>query len=82
MDKIMVELWIPAAELSYDVLIPRGSQLSTVQKLLVAAVSDLTAGKYQPQEDAAICDRSGNILNIDMTVEELKLENGSKLMLI
>lgn len=82
MDKIMIELWIPAAELKLDVMIPRASKLYVVQKLLAAAVADLSTGKYMPTSDAALFDRTGKFLDINMSVEELGLINGSQLMLI
>lgn len=82
MNTILIELWIPAAEKSYHVWIPRTSKLYVVRDLLAAAVRELAEGKYSPTNDAAVCDETGKILNINMTVEELKLKNGSQLMLI
>lgn len=82
MDKILIELWVPAAEKSYDVWIPRGSKLYAVRSLLAVAMKELSAGKYFPTEYVAMCDKTGKILNINMTVDELGLKNGSQLMLI
>ena len=40
-------------------------------------------GKYKADASAILCDaESGNILNINSSVYELKIKNGSKLMLI
>lgn len=82
MDRILIELWVPAAERSYDVWIPCGSRMYVVRRLLATAVKELSAGKYSPTDDVAICDRSGKILDNNMTVHELGLKNGSQLMLI
>ena len=82
MNTILIELWIPAAGHGYDVLIPRGSKLHVVQQLLAAAAKELSAGKYIPSEDACLYDEIGTILDINMTVEESGLKNGSRLMLI
>ena len=82
MDKILIEIRIPAAEQSFDVWIPAGSKLYVIQQLLAAAVRDLSAGKYLPTEGVAICDKNGTILDINMTVKELGLKHGSQLMLV
>lgn len=82
MNTILIELRIPAAENRYHVWIPRASKLYVVRDLLAVAVSELAEGKYSPTSDAAVCDETGKILNINMTIEELGLKNGSNLMLI
>ena len=46
-------------------------------------ISRLSGGVYEADPACVLCDReSGAILNINMTVWELGLRNGSKLMLI
>lgn len=83
MNKVLVEIFLPAAAESYDVYIPLDSQMSEVLTLVSSLLSDLSGGKYKATPDAVLCDaESGIIFNINMAVAELGIQNGSKLMLI
>lgn len=83
MHKILVEIYNPASNHTFDVFIPLESKLYEVTLLLSNAVSELSNGFYKATEQTALCDRSsGQVLDINLTVEELGLKNGSKLMLL
>jgi hypothetical protein len=83
MNKILVEVYLPALGKSFDAFIPIESKLSEVIMLLAKALSDLSNGSYIASEDAILCDiATGNIFNINLSASELGLKNGSKLMLI
>lgn len=83
MNKVLVEIFLPAANESFDVYIPLESQMSEVLILVASLLSDLTDGKYKATPNAVLCDAaSGIIFNINMAISELGIKNGSKLMLI
>lgn len=83
MDKVLVEVYIPATETSFDVFLPQESKLYEVVFLLTGTMSELTEGEFSPSHDTILCERhNGTILNINMTVEENGVINGAKLMLI
>jgi hypothetical protein len=83
MNKVLVEIFLPAADRSFDVYIPLESQMSEVLLLVSALLSDLSDGKYKANGQAILCDAAtGIIYNINMAVAELGIQNGSKLMLI
>lgn len=83
MKKVLVEVYVPVIDARYDVFIPCASQMSEVLELLKKAVADLSGGHFIPTEETALCYReSGGIINVNMTVYELGIQNGSKLMLI
>lgn len=83
MDKILVEVYVPVAGMSYDVFIPRQSMFYEVQELIEKSVREWVADVFIIWEDTALCFRdTGEIVNINVSVEELGLKNGSKLMLI
>lgn len=83
MNKILVEIFLPAANMSFDVYIPLESQMSEVLTLVSSLLSDLSDGKYKATNDAVLCDATtGIIFNINMAIAELGIKNGSKLMLI
>jgi hypothetical protein len=82
-NKVLVEICLPAANQSFDVYIPLESRMSEVLVLVSSLLSDLSDGKYKATQDAILCDaETGIIFNINMTVFELGIKNGSKLMLI
>lgn len=83
MNKVLVEIFLPAAGKSFDVYIPLESPLSEVLLLVSTCLSDLSDGRYKANGEAVLCDvATGIIYNINMAVCELGIKNGSKLMLI
>lgn len=83
MDKVLVEISVPAASRSFDVFIPQTSKMSEVLSLVAKSLSDLSGGKFKPDNTTVLCDaQSGKIFNINLSVYELEIKNGSKLMLI
>lgn len=83
MDKVLVEIFAPVVGESYDVFIPQTSKMSEIVLLVSKSISDLSGGKFKPSESTILCDAdSGNIFNINLSVYELEIRNGSKLILI
>lgn len=83
MNKVIVNVYVPILNCSYDIFIPTGSQLFEVLELIKRAVSELSEGRFMPTENTTLSLRSsGEILNVNATVSELGIENGAKLMLI
>ncbi len=83
MDKFLVEVYTPVLNRSFDVFIPIQSPMSNVLELLKKAVEEMSGGLFIANENTAICHHEdGKIININMTVLELGIHNGSKLMLI
>ena len=51
--------------------------------LVSKILSDLSNGLFSSDDNSVLCEiDTGNILNINMSAKELKLKNGSKLMLL
>lgn len=83
MDKVLVEVYIPASEKSYDVFLPLESKLYEVVYLLTGTMAELTQGEFSATPDTILCDRNtGKILNINLTVADNGVINGTKLMLV
>lgn len=83
MDKVLVEVFVPALNTTYDVFVPLSSPMYEVLELIKKAVSDLSDGRFVANDHTAICRRdTGAIININLSVYELEIRNGSKLMLI
>lgn len=83
MEKILVEIYVPVLSTSWDMFIPQQLQMSVVLEMIKKAVSELSDRRFAADSNTAICHREdGTILNINLSVYELGLKNGSKLMLI
>ena len=83
MDKVLVEVYVPTLRTAYDMFLPVNAMMYDVVKLIMKAVSDLSNGKFVADENTIICYRgNGAIININMSVHELDIHNGTKLMLI
>ena len=83
MDKVLVEVYVPVLDRSYDIFIPLRSQMFEVLELIKKAVKEMSDGRFIANENTAICHReNGTIININLSVYELEIRNGSKLMLI
>lgn len=82
-NKALVEIFVPAAGQKYDVYIPLESKMSDVVKMVAAALSELSGGKYQATDEAILCDaETGAVFDVNIEVAELGIQNGSHLMLI
>ena len=54
-----------------------------VLELIKKSVTELSNGRFKADENTAICNKTdGTILNINLSVLELGIKNGSRLMLI
>lgn len=83
MTKVLVNVYIPILNKSYDIFVPTQSQLFEVVELIKRAVTELSEGQFVSSRDTVIARRAtGEILNINSTVFELSIGNGTKLMLI
>ena len=83
MNKIMIELYLPATGVSYDVRIPEEKRIGEIIPLLEACMSELAEGYYVPNANSLLCDRTtGVVLDINLTANEMGILNGTKLMLI
>ncbi len=83
MEKVLIEVYVPVLSTSWDMFIPQQIQMSDALEMIKKAVSDLSDRRFIANSNTAICHREdGTILNINLSVYELGLKNGSKLMLI
>ncbi len=83
MNRLLVDIYLPSAQKSYDVVIPADMALGQITALVSEALSQLSGSLYSADSSSILCDReSGAILNINMSPWKLGLRNGSRLMLI
>lgn len=83
MDKVLVEIYVPLLDRSFDMFIPLASPMYEVLELMKKAIAEMSDGRFIANENTALCRREdGSIININLSVYELEIRNGSKLMLI
>lgn len=83
MDKVLVEVFVPVLNNSFDIFISLQSPMYEVLDLIKKAIIEISDGRFIGNENTTICHREdGTIININLSVYELEIRNGSKLMLI
>lgn len=82
-NKVFIIVEVPLIEQKYEVYVPVGKQLYKVAKILSKAISELSGGHYPVKEDATIYSKStGQPYNINLTVKDSDIRNGSEIILI
>ena len=79
MDKLLVEVFVPAAGKRYEVQIPQDLRLYEIGRILAKLFEGEEPGSYR-EGDAALCDRGGAIYNASCTPRELGWQNGEQLL--
>lgn len=82
-NKILIELEIPFIERQYDLFIPINKKIGTVKKLIEEALVELTDNAYIPKESSNFYSKeTGTIYDVNQTVRDTDLKNGSRIILI
>ena len=82
-NKLLVTVIVPLLEERYELFIPINKRISVVIKLIEKALNEMTNGYYPNKEGSIIIDaESGNVFDVNITVKESKMINGSKIILI
>lgn len=83
MNKVLVEIYVPAVQETFDVFIPDKVPFHQMLEGITQVVANLTEDKYLAAPDAVLCDgKTGAVYDINMNARELLLHNGSQLMLL
>lgn len=83
MDKVLVEVRVPAADAKFDAFIPQTSKGSEVLEIVKGIFTSMFEGKYKQVSDSVLCVYdTGNLLDINKTMYEQGIKNGTKFILI
>lgn len=83
MDKVLVKVYVPSLEDSFEIFIPKDLRLYEIIGFISQAVEQYSEGQYRSNHKEILCEKdSGNILDINFSAYELGIHNGSKLVLI
>lgn len=81
-NKILLELYLPAAEKSFDVRIPRQLKVAQATGMLVEFLKKQDE-EYIPTKESVLCDmESGRAFDSNLFIDGTGLHNGSRVMLI
>ena len=82
-NKILIELEIPLIEKKYDLFIPINKKVGTIKTLIESALVELTDGAYIPKKTSNLYSKqTGIIYDVNKTVRNTDLKNGSGIVLI
>ena len=82
-NKLLVTVIVPLLEERYEVFIPINKRVSTIIKLIEKALIEMTNGYYPNKEGSVIIDaESGSVFDVNITIKETKMANGSKIILL
>ncbi len=83
MNKVFIIVHVPLIEEKFEVYIPIGKQIHKITAILGKAVSELSGGHYPLKKDSVLYSKdTGKAYNINMTVKDTDIRNGSELVLI
>ncbi len=83
MNKILIKLYVPSIEETYDIKIPLNKKVSEVITLLIKAIDEFCGGTYNPEQIPRLYDLlTEEAIDVDLTVREAKIVNGMQLILI
>jgi hypothetical protein len=83
MNKILIKVIVPLVEEKYEVFVPANKRISLIIKLIVKVVNELTSGYYPLKEDALLINKdTGNLYDVNITIKDAKIINGSEVILI
>ncbi len=81
--KILVQISVPLIEKNYDLYIPINKKIGTIKKLIEESLKELTDNIYTPKAESNFYSKTtGEIYNVNHSVRETDLQNGSKIVLI
>lgn len=82
-NKILIGLYVPLIEKNYDIYIPISKKIGTIKRLIENGLIELTDNSYVIKEDTNFYSKeTGQIYDVNKSVRETDLKNGSRIILI
>ncbi len=83
MSKVLVNLNVPTIERKYNLWINSKITIYDTIKLMVKGINELNDGYYEPKKMPLLYNKvSGNMYDINLTVKEANIKNGTEIILI
>ena len=82
MNKVLVEVKLPAADIVYDLFVPCSMQIGTMTQLVAAVFSKLSKGVYCATPNSILCEqKTGKQYEANAYIRDTDIRNGTKLFL-
>lgn len=82
-NKINVDIVVPSLNKTYNLFIPVNKTVGEIIKLINKAINELTDGEFPISNNLTLINLyTCSIYNVDSSVKNNKIENGSRLALI
>lgn len=83
MDKVLITVYVPSLGKNYELLVPIVLPLHEVISYISTAIEQFSEGQYHSSHKEILCTKEdGKILNMNYSIYELKIQNGTTLILI
>ena len=83
MNKVLVKLYVPLLEVEYDIWLPLNKRIADVIILLIKAVDEFSGGVYNIKQTPLLYDKlTGKAYNVNLTIKDSTIRNGSEVILI
>lgn len=83
MDKIIINVFVPLIDDSFDIKVPINLEMSVVLELIQESIVELSNNAYVVNADAKLYDKStAYLINTNNIVKFSGLKNGASVMLI
>ncbi len=83
MNEVFIQLFVPSVLKTFDIKVSKSLRLYEIRDMLYELLSSEIDVNVLKKCNPILCDKeSGVIFNINLSVAELALRNGSQLMLI
>lgn len=82
-NKILVDIFVPTINQTYNIFIPVNKSVGEILQLLNKTVNELTEGEFPISNNLSLINLyTGTTYNLEYSVKDNKILNGSKLMLL
>lgn len=82
-NKVLVKLYVPTIEKSFDIWIPINKRVCNVISLCAKAVNELSRGYYTPEKLPILYDKATAVpYDVNMIVRDTTIRNGTELIMM
>ena len=82
-NKILICLYIPLIEKSYDLFIPINKKIGTIKRLIEEGLSEITENDYIISTETNFYSKDTcKLYDVNQTVKDTDLKNGSRIILV
>ena len=82
MEKILINLYVPSINQSFDIFVPCEMRVKSLVRLLASTIENFSMNEYLSSFEEIICDINGNVMNQNNCLLDYNDQNGDRLLLI